>query len=297
MEKLIIRLDLNLFKGLNRLYKLNCDVREGVVYPQGMGRVAACVEYRGNGYHGFQKQKTAALTIQAALEKSLSRVANEQIKIVCAGRTDAGVHGTNQIIHFDTTVERREYGWLRGGNTYLPDDIVIKWVRKVVPEFHARYSAGSRTYRYCLYTGPVRPGITSGLVTWVKYVLDVSKMEQAAKFLVGEHDFSSIRAAFCQAKSPVRTIYSLTFEQRGPLIIMEVSANAFLHHMVRNIVGLMIEVGRGERPPEWIAEVLREKDRTKAATTAKPDGLYLVNVEYPEKFGLPATPYGPDFLC
>lgn len=277
-------------------YKRNCELKPGMIFPEGMKRVAMGVEYCGSAFHGFQKQQSASETVQAHLERALSRVANEDVTLVCAGRTDAGVHATNQVIHFDTLANRQEKSWLKGVNTYLPGDIAIKWVKPVGPGFHARFSADSRTYRYIFFSNKVRPALSRNMVTWTGYSLDLNKMREAAKYLVGEHDFSSFRAAQCQAASPIRTVEAVEFFPSGRFFVMEIRANAFLHHMVRNISGALLDIGRGAKPVEWMQVLLDLRDRTKAAPTAHPYGLYLVNVDYPEEFGLPIEPYGPDFV-
>ncbi len=278
------------------MYTRNCEIKDGVDFPEEMQRIAACIEYQGTEFHGFQKQKTAADTVQAALEIALSRVADEPITLVCAGRTDAGVHATNQIIHFDTLAKRNDLSWLRGANTYLPPGIIVKWVKSVSRDFHARFSATSRAYRYIFLSQPNKPGILRELVTWTSYELNLMDMCEASKALVGEHDFSSFRASQCQATSPVREVNSINFALSGELIVMEIQANAFLHHMVRNISGLMIDIGRGAKPVSWAKQLLELRDRTKGPSTASPKGLYLVNVQYPKEFELPLTDYGPNFL-
>ena len=279
------------------MYKRNCEIKPGIEFPEGMQRVALCVEYKGTRFHGFQKQESAADTVQAYLEKALSKIANEPITLVCAGRTDAGVHATHQVIHFDTLAQRNEKAWVQGTNTNLPDDIVIKWCKPVSEHFHARFSALSRKYRYVFYCNPVKPGVCRDLVTWTRYELDFNAMEKAGQHLIGEHDFSSFRAAQCQANNPVREIQSLRFFNSGRFVVMEVRANAFLHHMVRNIAGTMIDIGRGAKSPDWTKKLLELKDRTQASPTAHPYGLYIVDVEYPKEFDLPDVPVGPDFIC
>src|SRR5690606_21902966 len=214
--------------------KRNCEIKPGVLFPENMRRVALGVEYNGAGFNGFQRQKTSASTIQAALEQALSRVANEPVTLVCAGRTDAGVHATDQVVHFDTLAQRPLKAWVEGVNTHLPDDIRIRWSREVDPRFHARFSALSRSYRYIILSDSVKTAIMRKQVCWTSYSLDLEAMRNAGKALVGEHDFSSFRAAQCQAASPVRKVTALTIHRQGKLIVLEISANAFLHHMVRN---------------------------------------------------------------
>lgn len=261
-----------------------------------MARIALSVEYNGQDYNGFQKQSSTKNTVQYHLERALTRVADEPIGLVCAGRTDAGVHATEQIVHFDTLAKRPTKAWIQGVNAHLPDDIRVHWATELGPSFHARFSAISRTYRYVLYCADVKSASLGRQVTWTSYALDVKKMQSAAAFLQGEHDFTSYRATYCQARNPVRTISRIELNIRGPFIVMEVSANAFLHHMVRNIMGVLIEVGRGRKEPGWAKELLGLRDRTRGAPTASPDGLYLVRAGYPDTFELPCEPLGPIFL-
>ncbi len=254
-------------------------------------RYALCLEYQGTQFHGFQKQTHQPNTIQAHLEAALSFVANEPIHLVCAGRTDAGVHATHQIIHFDTQAFRTERSWVLGTNSQLPPTIRVSWA-KIVPEsFHARFSAQSRTYHYIILSQPVPPAIMRPLVTWEIYPLQVAAMEQAAQYWLGEHDFTSFRAQYCQAKTPIRTVQALSFQEttlpKTQKILFSITANAFLHHMIRNMLGTLLLVGRGKYPPEWAKSVLDAKNRTAAGPTAPPNGLYLTGVEYPETFGLP----------
>lgn len=274
-------------------YVRSGEVVADTLWPEGMHRIALGIEYKGADYHGFQKQPNGVKTVQQALEVALSRVANEPISLVCAGRTDAGVHATNQIIHFDTLAVRPEKAWLRGTRPYLPDSISVRWVREVAAQFHARFSAHNRTYRYLLTDAKTPSGLLHDQVTWSSRPLSVALMQQAARYLVGQHDFTSFRAAQCQAKSPVRRIEYIHLVRRGDLIVLEVQANAFLHHMVRNIVGVLMAVGAGDKSPEWVAEVLAARDRSAGGVTAKPFGLYLVAVDYPAIFELPKASPGP----
>lgn len=259
-------------------------------------RIALGIEYSGARFHGWQRQSHTRYTIQGFLEQALSEVADAPIEIACAGRTDAGVHATGQVIHFDTEVIRVERAWLMGTNAKLPDDIAVRWVKPVDEAFHARYSALSRRYRYIICNTRQRPAILREGVTWHYRPLDVTAMNEATPFFLGEQDFSSLRAAGCQSKSPWRNIYHLRVERHGDYVVLDVCANAFLHHMVRNITGLLLEVGAGVQPPQWVRDVLAARDRNAAGVTAPPNGLYLVGVAYPSRFELPAMPVGPLFL-
>ncbi|CAK0774597.1 tRNA pseudouridine(38-40) synthase [Gammaproteobacteria bacterium] len=254
-------------------------------------RFALGLEYDGSAFHGWQSQ-TGMRTVQSCLEQALSKVANQPITVVVAGRTDAGVHagagGTHgQVAHFDTAVRRSSRAWVLGGNLYLPPDVAICWVRIVSDDFHARFSARSRHYRYVIHNSLTRAALNRTRVTWEHRRLDVEKMANAASYLLGTHDFSSFRARGCQAKSPIRTIQCLNVARDGTTIIIEVVANAFLHHMVRNIVGVLITIGAGERPTEWTREVLEKRNRSCGGVTAPPEGLHLIGVEYPSRFGIP----------
>jgi tRNA pseudouridine38-40 synthase len=251
-----------------------------------MQRIAVGVEYDGLGASGWQTQRDLP-TIQDSVEKALSSVADATIALVGAGRTDAGVHARGQVAHFDTDARRTARGWVLGANCHLPAGIALRWASEVPDHFHARYSALSRSYRYIILNRPTRPGLASGRVSFVYRPLDVTLMQEAALALVGQHDFSAFRASECQAKSPVRTLMELRVMRRGDLIGLEVRANAFLHHMVRNIAGLLIAVGQGDRAPGWAAEVLASRDRRANAATAPADGLYFWAVQYPPVFGLP----------
>lgn len=260
-----------------------------------MQRIAMGISYDGSGYHGWQSQH-GLLTVQSALEKAISFVANEKIQVHCAGRTDAGVHASAQAIHFDTIADRDEHAWIYGVTSNLPHDISILWARSVSDAFHARYSARARRYRYVIYNDPIRPAIIRNEVNWCHRPIDEKKMAIAARHLIGEFDFSSFRGAGCQSKHAVRTIQQIHISRRGRLVIVEIQANAFLMHMVRNIVGTLIQVGYGEQEPEWVLEVLKAQDRRHAGVTMQPQGLYLVEVSYPPQFHLPQLPVGPFFL-
>lgn len=258
-------------------------------------KIALGIEYNGKDYFGWQKQENLQ-TVQGELEKALSCVANENIEVFCAGRTDSGVHGTGQVVHFETNALRPEKAWAFGTNVHLPDDIAVKWAKQVPEDFHARFSAIARRYRYILYCSKLRSAILPYGITHTHLELDQEKMHLAGQALLGENDFSSFRAAQCQSHSPWRNVHHLNVMRQGNYIIIDIQANAFVHHMVRNIVGSLIEVGCGRQPTEWIAELLAKKDRTLAAPTAKAEGLYLVDVHYPDHFGLPKMPLGPLFL-
>ncbi|GAB3098645.1 tRNA pseudouridine(38-40) synthase TruA [Aestuariicella hydrocarbonica] len=277
-------------------YVRNGEILQDGVFPETMHRVALSVEYNGASFHGFQKQPSGVDTVQERLEKALSQVADEPVTLICAGRTDAGVHGTNQVVHFDTLSVRPVKAWTRGVNALLPDSVSVKWAQPVSPYFHARFSARHRTYRYVIANTPARPALGYQQMTWVRQALDVSAMREASKALIGEHDFTSFRAAQCQARSPVRRIHYLDIARKGDLVVVEVQANAFLHHMVRNIMGVLLAIGAGEQPVAWTADVLRACDRRKAGVTAKPNGLHLVAIAYPEEFGLPVVAPGPAYF-
>lgn len=279
-----------------REYKRNGEIRSDMQWPEGMQRVALAVEYQGGAFSGFQIQPGGIATVQRSLQEALSKVANEPITLVCAGRTDAGVHATAQIVHFDTRAIRPERAWLLGIKSHLPVDVSVCWARNVIPAFHARFSARSRTYRYLISDTNINPALLHNQITWSRKSLDVALMQEGAKMLVGEHDFTSLRASFCNAKSPVRCIEHVHFTRLGSMIIMEIKANAFLHHMVRNIVGVLMDVGSGEKPASWVREVLQAKDRSAASITAPPFGLYLVAIEYDGIFNLPKVAPGPLYL-
>jgi tRNA pseudouridine38-40 synthase len=277
-------------------YTRNGEVLSNTLWPENMQRIALAVEYRGSDYHGFQTQPNGIKTVQQALEKALTTVANENITIVCAGRTDTGVHATNQVIHFDTLAKRPAKAWVLGVRPHLPNTVGIRWAKDVVPQFHARFGALNRTYRYLISDAQTSSALLHDQITWSPRRLDVDKMREGAVSLLGEHNFTSFRATHCQAKSPVRTIHYLHIIRLGDLIVLEVQANAFLHHMVRNIVGVLLAVGVGDKPASWVGEVLAARNRSCASVTAKPFGLYLVSVDYPSHFELPNCLPGPLFL-
>jgi tRNA pseudouridine38-40 synthase len=259
------------------------------------GRIALCVAYKGTNYFGWQSQTSGVPSIQQKVEDAISRVANHPVEVVCAGRTDKAVHASYQVVHFDTRAERTERSWVFGCNANLPPDISVSWARSVDEEFHARFSAISRRYNYFIFNHPIRPAHFSDQVTWIHYPLDENVMHNAAQCLLGEHDFSSFRAAGCQSKSPFRRIDHISVRRVRDMVLLDVGGNAFLHHMVRNIAGVLIRIGTGEKPAAWCREVLEARDRTKAAVTAPPFGLYLCDVAYPESFDLPKSEGPPAF--
>ncbi len=256
-------------------------------------RIALGIEYDGYSYAGWQKQP-GLLTVQSCLEKALASIADHEIKVFCAGRTDAGVHGVGQVVHFDTEVMRIPRAWVIGTNTHLPKSITVRWVETVANEFHARFSAISRTYQYVIYNTPIRSALLAGRATWYPYQLDVKRMQEAAHYLVGEHDFTSFRSSVCESKSPNRNVHWIEVTRNNQLIFIKIQANAFLHHMVRNIAGTLIAIGNGAHEPDWAAAVLQAKDRRAAAETAPPHGLYLYQVGYPPHYQFP-VPFLPIF--
>jgi len=249
-------------------------------------RIALGVEYDGSQYFGWQSQ-TSGRTVQDALQVALSGIANEHISVIAAGRTDTGVHALEQVVHFNTNVERPLTAWVRGVNALLPNSIAVLWAHPVPEEFHARFSAQARSYRYLLINRSVRNAVQHGKAGWFHAPLNVEKMCEAAQYLLGEHDFSALRAAECQAKSPIKNLAQLDIQKQGNTIILDLSANAFLHHMVRNIVGCLVYIGKGKYPPQWMREVLESHARSRAAPTFAPDGLYLRRVTYDAKWKLP----------
>jgi tRNA pseudouridine38-40 synthase len=249
-------------------------------------RIALGIEYNGEQLYGWQRQHDVP-TVQAHLEDALSHIANERIFLHCAGRTDAHVHALGQVVHFDTKAKRHIDAWVWGTNSHLPPSICVQWAKAVDFHFHARFSAIARRYRYIIYNHPVRPAMLSKRVTWHYYPLNVDLMREAGQYLLGEQDFSSFRASECNSKTPMRNVTDFTIERRGEFIILEIQANAFLHHMVRNIAGVLMKIGSGLKPPSWMKEVLEAKSRRAAAETAPPDGLYLINVFYKEPYLFP----------
>lgn len=257
-------------------------------------KYAACIEYDGTNYCGWQRLEHLP-SVQGEVEKALSSVANHQIELTCAGRTDSGVHGIGQIVHFESDAVRNEKAWRMGCNTNLPDNIVLRWIQPIDDSFHARFSAQSRRYRYIILNNKIRPAIIHKKVCWYRDKLDETRMQDAANRLLGENDFSSFRAAGCQAKHAMRELQEITISRDDKFVYVDIVANAFLHHMVRNIVGSLFEVGDGRRKPEWFSELLGVKDRTQAGITAPACGLYFVSVEYPVEFSLPESVAPPFF--
>jgi len=252
-------------------------------------KFAIGVSYCGAGLEGWQSQPSGN-TVQDHLELALSEISSERIAVTGAGRTDTGVHASAQVAHFETSAERPESAWVRGVNSLLPNGIAVQWATPVAGDFHARYSAVSRSYRYVLYNHAVRPALFAGRTGWFHLPLDLKKMRKAAGCLIGEHDFSSFRSAECQAKSPVRTLESVEIRASGAYFLFDFTANAFLHHMVRNIVGCLVYIGKGRHPPQWIAELIAARDRRLAAPTFPAEGLYLFGVRYDARWSLPAFP-------
>ncbi|WP_376696931.1 tRNA pseudouridine(38-40) synthase TruA [Wenzhouxiangella sp. EGI_FJ10305] len=249
-------------------------------------RLAAGIEYDGSGFYGWQRQRQSP-TVQACLESSLSRVADHPVTVHCAGRTDTSVHAYCQVVHFDTRAERRERSWVLGANTQLHPGISVLWTRPVDDRFHARFSATRRRYRYRILNRWVRPAIERGRVAWIRQPLDADRMHEAAQALLGEHDFSSFRAVGCQAKSPVRRIHHLSVTRHGSEVVVDIEANAFVYHMVRNVAGTLIPVGKGDKTLSWPGDVLAAADRTVAGPTAPSEGLYFMAPTYPDYPGLP----------
>ena len=258
-------------------------------------RWALGISYLGQAYDGWQSQPSGR-TVQDQLEAALSRFAAQPVATVCAGRTDAGVHGLMQVVHFDTVVDREAFSWVRGTNTFLPPDIAVQWAVPVPDSFHSRASALARRYAYVLLESPVRPSVEAGRAGWVFRALDETALRDAAARLLGEHDFTSFRASGCQARSPVKTLRRIDISRRGPYWRFEFEANAFLHHMIRNIMGCLLVVGQGQQPPAWIDQVLAARSRDAAAPTFSPDGLYFLGPVYEAHWGLPAGTPAYDWL-
>lgn len=251
-------------------------------------RIALGIEYNGQGFYGWQAQKDL-LTVQGTLQDALSTVANEQIYLHCAGRTDANVHATGQVVHFDTRAKRHIDAWIWGTNSHLPSSIVVRWAKHVDYSFHARFSAKARRYRYVIYNHPIRPGILSGRASWHYYPLNIDLMRNAAQYLLGEQDFSSFRSSQCNSKTAMRNVTDFQILRQNDFVIFEIEANAFLHHMVRNIAGVLMKIGSGVMAPDWMKSVLEAKNRRSAAETAPPFGLYLMQVKYKDPYIFPQT--------
>lgn len=249
-------------------------------------RIALGIEYNGCGFYGWQAQRDLP-TVQGALEEALAKVANEPVQLFCAGRTDASVHALGQVAHFDTRAKRHIDAWIWGTNSYLPPGVVVRWAKQVDYHFHARFAAVARRYRYIIFNHPIRPAILNTRASWHYYPLNVEAMREAGRFLIGEQDFSSFRSSQCNSKSPMRNVTEFTLSRHGDFVVLEIEANAFLHHMVRNIAGTLMKIGTGTKEPSWMREVLLAKSRRVAAGTAPPDGLYLIRVSYPEPYIFP----------
>ena len=258
-------------------------------------RLALGISYNGHAYQGWQSQLSGQ-TVQDRLEKALTHFAAQPVSTVCAGRTDAGVHGLMQVVHFDTPLHREEFSWVRGTNRFLPADIAVHWARPVPDAFHSRASATARRYSYVVLESAVRPSVEAGRVGWVFRPLDGDAMRQAAAALIGQHDFSSFRAAGCQARTPIKTITEITIGRRGAYWRFDFEADAFLHHMIRNIMGCLLVVGQGQQPTDWMAEVLAARDRDAAAPTFSPDGLYFLGPVYGPEWKLPSRTAAYDWL-
>ena len=245
-------------------------------------KIALGVEYFGKNFHGWQIQKSGLRTVQSVVESALSQVANHPVRVFCSGRTDSGVHAIEQVIHFESETIRTDRAWLFGGNVNLPSDVNFKWVKVVSDDFHARFSAFARSYKYKIHHDPVRSSLKADYFLWEPRPLKIDDMKKAAASLVGEHDFSCFRGSLCQAKSPIKTIEYIEIESSRDELIINIKANAFLHHMVRNIVGTLLKIGRGEKDVNWMNSVLDSKDRKKAGPTAEPQGLYFIKAFYKE---------------
>lgn len=252
-------------------------------------RYAIGIEYDGSEFLGWQIQRQEP-TVQGVLENALSRVADHDARMTCCGRTDTGVHALGQVAHFDSDAERDERSWILGLNSHLPRAVSVVWIRPVDNEFHARFSAFARSYRYRILNRWIRPALDARRMSWCRTPLDADKMHQAAQALLGEHDFTSFRARACQARHAVREIQAIAVSRNGDEVALDITANGFLYHMVRNIAGSLLRIGSGDAPVEWLHEVLQKQDRTVAAPTAQPEGLYFVAARYPARYGLPETP-------
>lgn len=258
-------------------------------------RIALGLEYLGTDYHGWQRQRSLC-SVQGSLEAALSQIANHPVEVTCAGRTDRGVHASGQVVHFDTTAQRREAAWILGCNTILPASVRVQWACPVAADFSARFSAVSRRYRYVVYNREINSALFANLATWHYRRLDAEKMQEAADYLLGEQDFTSLRSTECQASTPIKTIEFARLTRTRDFVILDIKASGFLHHMVRNIMGVLLPIGEGKHPPARMAEVIAARNRSAAGVTALPNGLYLVEVGYPAKYNLPKRSIGPDIL-
>jgi tRNA pseudouridine38-40 synthase len=258
-------------------------------------RLALGISYNGQAYEGWQSQPSGR-TVQDRLEHALTEFAAQPITTICAGRTDAGVHGLMQVVHFDTPLDREEFSWVRGTNRFLPPDIAVQWAQPVPDAFHSRACAKARRYAYVVLESPVRPSVDAGRVGWVFRRLDGIAMQAAAALLIGQHDFSSFRASACQAKSPIKTMTRVDISRRGAYWRFEFEADAFLHHMIRNVMGCLLQVGQGHQEPQWMGQVLAARDRDAAAPTFSPDGLYFLGPVYGAEWNLPSRTAAYDWL-
>ncbi|WP_297926238.1 tRNA pseudouridine(38-40) synthase TruA [uncultured Agitococcus sp.] len=259
-------------------------------------RFALGIDYEGTHYRGWQTQQEGVPSIQSTIEDVLSRIADHPVIIHAAGRTDAGVHASGMVAHFDTHAIRGHKSWLLGSNTWLPKDIALRWIHPVSEDFHARFKAVARRYRYIIFNSGQRSSQLAGKVTWHYHPLNFERMKIAASYLVGQHNFNSFRAVGCQSRNPNRHVHFLNLTKRGSLIILDIQADGFLHHMVRNIAGVLMAIGEGKAEPEWVQELLRVQDRTQGGVTASGSGLYFVDALYPPEFELPKEPLGPLWL-
>ena len=274
---------------------MKIDTEKAVLEGQAVRRIALGLSYDGSAFRGWQSQlKPRVDTVQERVEFALSKIANMPIGIVCAGRTDSGVHASHQVVHFETDVQRPDKAWVLGANAHLPDTVAINWSKVVSDDFHARFSATARRYRYVILNSPVRSAILNKGVTLERRILDAELMHEEAQCLLG--DFTSFRAVACQSNTPMRNVHFIRVKRLGELVVIDIQANAFLYHMVRNIAGALMDVGAAKHPKGWLQQILRAKDRSLSSATASPCGLYLVDVEYPTQFQLPNRPLGPFFL-
>ncbi|WP_226813623.1 tRNA pseudouridine(38-40) synthase TruA [Candidatus Profftia lariciata] len=267
-----------------------------ISYDNSVYNIALGITYDGSQYSGWQRQPSAP-SIQESLEEALSKIANESITVCCAGRTDAGVHATGQVVNLKTNIKRKDSTWIMGVNTYMPKNIAVSWMKYVKKDFHARFSATARRYRYIIYNNCCRHAIFYNGLTHFSNHLDIACIERAGQSLLGENDFTTFRASQCQSCTPWRKLVHLKVTRIGEYVIIDIKANSFLHHMARNIIGSLMEIGCGNKPEIWMSELLAQKNRKLAAATAKAAGLYLVSVDYPEHFNIPKNKMGPLFLA